>query len=98
MNITDLRVAYIARVISKPYIQAGLLNYWGMMNGGLVASAVPNQSFNVRVIRDWGLEVTSPRLLNSTPVGTEAYVLRTHELDDLVMSQSRSLQIMISDD
>ncbi len=85
---------YLAQIVTKPYIAAGLLNRWGVMTAALLAS--PSTSpFNVQLIRDFGVEVTAERDLTISAAGSEVFVITV--IDDLRLSQARAIQVVFSD-
>jgi hypothetical protein len=93
---TDNGTAYRARILTKPYILAGLLNKWGAMVGSLLAKAQPDASVNldVKFIRDFGKE-TNEINTDLVPEVGETVVNKT--FDDLRMSQAYAIQVEFSD-
>ncbi len=82
---------FVARVITRPYAIAGVLNKWGTMASSLLTAARSSQILNFRWIRDFGVE-TGPTITASlTPVGSEDLVVKL--LDNLAMSNAAYLQL-----
>ncbi len=90
----DSDTGYHAVVTSRPFFLSGLLNQWGAMNSGLLATANALATIIVSCIRDFGLE-TNSRQLTLAPALAEPLVIKT--LDDLVMSESKAIQFRIED-
>lgn len=91
----DAGIAYNATVVTKPYFLVGILNKWGGMVGGFIATALSGASVIVRLIRDFGVENSAPVTVSLAPVGAETQVIPL--LDNLRISEAKSIQIMISD-
>lgn len=91
---TDNDVAYVASIITRPYVAAGLLNQWGVMVAALLASTSSTASLSLSCIRDFGLETLS-KTVSLTATSTEDYATRV--VDDLVMSEARVVQFKLSD-
>jgi hypothetical protein len=91
----DDGVAYRARIVTKPYIVAGLLNRWGGMNAALLAAPLENDSImQISLIRDFGkesAEVTTDFL----PESTETTVIK--RFDQLAMSNATTIQVEFAD-
>jgi hypothetical protein len=92
---TDMGDEYESVILTKPYIQAGLLNWWGAMAAGLLATASEGHSIKVRIIRDFGLETSEAIEVDLSPEEDETYVFRL--MDQMKMSHAHSIQIRISD-
>lgn len=93
VNTTDVGVAYKATVRTRPLFGTGLLNFWGVMSGALLASAQAG-TIVVRLIRDFGKE-TNEVTVDLSPEGSEAYVVEY--LDNLKMSEAKCIQIEFED-
>lgn len=91
---TDAGVAYIAKVRSRPFFMAGLMNNWGSMVGSLLSQAVASTTVIVRLIRDFGLESIQVTA-NCAPTAAETYVVSP--LDNLSLSEAKSISIEFSD-
>jgi hypothetical protein len=92
---TDAGTVYRARVVTRPYLVAGLLNKFGAMAAGVLAKAATGVTLFVKVIRDFGVEsLTVDTLL--TADGTETHVIKP--LDDLNFSEMHALQLEYGDD
>lgn len=93
---TDNAATYRGRVVSKPYILAGLLNRWGAMNAALLAE--PNADaavlLTINLIRDFGKE-TNTVDTDFVPTGAEDPVIKV--FDNLVMSDARVVQVEFID-
>ncbi len=72
-----------------------MLNWWGAMVGGLLATASNGHSVVVRLIRDFGLETATAITVDLSPEINEEYVFRL--MDQMKMSHAHSIQIRISD-
>jgi hypothetical protein len=95
---TDAGTAYVATIRTKPYILAGQLNLWGGMLASLMAAANATASVVVKLIRDFGKEtnqVTTTLAVDPTGPGTETMVFK--KLDDLRMSEAKSIQVEFTD-
>lgn len=90
----DAGVAYVATVRTKPYILAGQLNFWGGMMASLLAMANSLYSIKVKFIRDFGLE-TNTVTTDLAPAASETQVFKV--LDDLRMSEAKSIQVEFTD-
>jgi hypothetical protein len=88
----DNGTRYRFRLITRPYIQAGLLNRWGAMTAALLAAPLDDDTYtlDVKFIRDFGLE-TNEVNTDFVPTGDETEVIKT--FDNFVMSDSRAIQI-----
>lgn len=95
VNTTDNGTAYVAKLITRPYVQTGILNWWGVMVGSLLASANLGQSVKVQLIRDWGLETIGPLTVSLSPAVSETYVISI--LDNLALSHAHAIQVQLSD-
>lgn len=92
----DAGQTYKAKIVTKPYILAGLLNRWGAMTAALLAVANSNPliRINVKFIRNFGLE-TNETTTDFLPEQTETLVIKT--FDNLVMSDAKAIQVEFSD-
>lgn len=95
VDTTDMGTPYFANILTKPYLSAGILNWWGAMNFGLLAGADASQSVVIRFVRDFGKESTAGFPCSLAPESTEGYVIPY--LDAIVMSHAKAIQIQISD-
>ena len=96
IGTTDNGTAYKARIITKPYIIAGLTNRWGAMNAALLARPLSDETMqiDVKLIRDFGLEenyITT----DFVPTDIETTVLK--RFDNLAMSSASAIQVEFSD-
>ncbi len=92
----DNGTTFVAQIITKPYLPAGLMNRWGVMRGALLAAAADSTTLSVQLIRDYGLELSPyEQLIDLTPVGTEETVIR--DLETLTSSACTAVQVWIQD-
>jgi len=91
---TDADQTYMARIVSRPYVVAGLLNKWGAMTAALLADASTNGNVTITCIRDFGKEDNDVDT-NLAPEGSETQVLKI--FDSLVMSSAFAIQFEFSD-
>lgn len=91
---TDADQTYVARIVTKPYVVAGLLNKWGAMTAALLADASTNGTVMISCIRDFGKETTDVTT-DLLPESTETQVLKI--FDSLVMSNAFAIQFEFSD-
>jgi hypothetical protein len=96
VSTMDAGVPYVAKIRTKPYIVAGLLNRWGAMLAALLATAVEGASIVIRLIRDYGLEDSEDINVDMSPTGDESMVVK--KLDNLRMSGACSVQVEFSDE
>ena len=89
---TDNGDAYFFRVVTKPYILAGLLNRWGGLAAALLAmpNDDPDVVMTIRLIRDFGLE-TQEIVTDFVPEGAETDVIKYY--DNLKLRDARSIQV-----
>jgi hypothetical protein len=94
---TDDGQAYVARIRTKAFFQAGLLNQWGAMAGALLADANASASVRVALIGDFGRYTADTKAITTSlaPVGTEEFVIK--KFDDLSLSEATGIQIEFSD-
>lgn len=90
----DAGVSYRARIKTRPYIMAGLLNKWGSMTAALLADANTGCHVLVKCIKDFGLDSTE-KVVPLDPQASEDLVIKV--LDSLVMSNAVSIQFEFSD-
>ena len=93
-NADDAGVAYVATILSRPYILPNLLNHWGVMNGSILAAANASASLTVQLVRDFGVENSAALTASLAPVGNETYVVK--DFDNLVMSEATLIQVKFS--
>ncbi len=91
----DNGTAFTGSITSKPFFMAGLLNKWGVLVGGLLATADANGSIQMTLIRDEGLETLATAVTSLAPTGTEVEVVIP--FDALALSGLRALQVKIAD-
>lgn len=94
---TDAGQTYHAKVRTKSFITAGLLNQWGAMTGALLATANDTDSVMVSFIRDFGrfgLD-TQSTTTDLAPAGIEPYVVKT--FDELQISECIGIQVQFED-
>jgi len=92
---TDSGTAYFARIVTKPYAIAGILNRFGVMASALLAKVSSGVTVYVRAIKNYGIEtLTKSALL--TAEGSETHVIKA--LDDLSFSDLRAVQFQLGDD
>lgn len=98
---TDAGVPYIAKIRTKPYLMAGLLNKWGAMTAAILHAPSTNNNMRVSIIRDFGAAATdNPTYIDTnleptSPTSTET--LTRKKFDSLVMSEAYALQFEFSD-
>lgn len=92
---TDNGTAFVATIITHPYLVSGLLGKWGALNGTLLATANSGKSVNVRLIRDLGVETTAATAASLTPGASESEVI--DDMDALHISEARMIQVQFSD-
>jgi len=92
----DTDSVYYAKVRSKPFALAGILNQHGVLAGALLAKASdePDGLVFVKAVRDFGIEekVASATLLAQ---GDEGHVIR--QLDNLNFTELYTLQVEMGD-
>lgn len=91
---TDAGQAYVAKIVTRPYMLNGLLDKWGAMQAAILANASTAGPLLVRCVRDFNKEVTSAQA-DFTPEGTEPFVAA--QMDDLHMSDAFAIQFIFSD-
>lgn len=91
----DAGDAYVATIITKPYIVAGQLNQWGAMLASVLADANPDYEIAVSFIRDFGAETNTVPNISLAASGSETEVFKL--IDNLRMSEARSIQVKITD-
>lgn len=93
----DNGTTFTATIKSKPLFLAGILNKWAVRATSFMGTADANGAITVGLIRDEGLETkfSSSPITSLAPVGTEAQVIIP--LDDLNISELRSVQILLTD-
>jgi hypothetical protein len=95
---TDSGVAYQAYSRSRPIARGGLNTKFGVLAATLLARAVSGAVMSIKILADYGADGTNVKQVNSismTPTATEPQVERY--LDDLGLSDMRSMQIEIGD-
>lgn len=87
---------YFARVRSKPYFPAGLLNKFGVGAGALLAKAAAGVVASVRCVRDFGLETKTVSNIPLDPTAAaETHVIKP--LDNMTFSTLTMLQMEMGD-
>jgi hypothetical protein len=86
---------YVATILTRPYIMAGQLNQFGAMVASILAEANSTYQLDIAFIRDFGKETNEVTSISLAPTGSETEVFKL--LDDLRMSEARSIQIRIMD-
>lgn len=94
VNDTDNGVAYFAKISSKPFLVAGLLNNWGSMACALLATATEVGTLLVSCIRDYGSEQTAI-ITDLDAAKDESFVIK--KFDQLSMSEARAIQFQFED-
>lgn len=96
LGYTDNGQPYRARILTKPYLSAGLLNKWGTMSAALLALANPDLeiSLDVTLIRDFGLGTETVNT-DFVPERDETLVIK--KLDNLSLSEAAAIQVEFSD-
>lgn len=92
---TDAGTAYVATIRTKPYILAGQLNLWGGMLASLMAAANATASVVVKLIKDFGTETNQVTTTLAASAMNEEMVFK--KLDDLRMSEAKSIQVEFTD-
>lgn len=94
-STSDNSTAYVAKIITKPYAPATILNQFGVTAGSLLAKAVTDATINVTLTRDFGLETKTVYSVDLAPSDVETQVIK--KLDDLVFSELTTLQVEFVD-
>lgn len=83
---------YYAELLTRPYMIAGLTNWWGGMAGALLASPIEDATvtMNVGLVRDFGKE-TNAIETDFVPEGDESLVIK--RFDNLKMSYATAIQV-----
>lgn len=94
---TDAGYAYRGRILTKPYIVAGLLNKWGAMNAAVLAKPIddPNTTMRITLIRDFGKEENN---ITTDFVPDEDESLVNKKFDNLNMSDAYAIQVEFKDE
>lgn len=90
----DSGTAYTARIVTRPYTLASILNEFGVMAGALLAKAAAGVSVVITAVRDFGLETKSVTA-DLTPTAAEDQVIVA--LDDLSFAELKAVQFEFSD-
>lgn len=97
----DANVAYSARVRTKAFFSAGLMSNWGTMCASAFVASVTGGTMAFFLIRDLGQETSAATVIDCDPANapsTDANVdFLVVDMPDLVMSESRSIQIEFGD-
>lgn len=93
---TDSGSSYAATVKTRPFIFGNLLGRFGTLAGVLLAKAATGVTVSLRVIRDFGIEVSSARDCDLTATSAnEDQVIRP--LDNFAQVEMRSVQLEFGD-
>lgn len=94
-GIDDSGTIYFARVLTKAYMPAGLLDKFGVMAGALLATAARGVTVFIRAIRDFGIDekIVANQL---DPIVNQEYVVVP--LDNLGFSELHAVQFEYGDD
>lgn len=97
VGFDDNGTPFIAKIVTRPYFLAGLLNRWGAMNAALLAQSInnPDTKLSVKFIRNYGTEDSEEIITDFVPDGDEEAVIRF--FDSLHMSDAKAIQIQFSD-
>lgn len=90
---TDNGTAYVARVVSQPYMPVGMLSRFGVRAGAILAKA-DDTDVTITLNRNFGLEERE-FVIDLTPIASEVDVIKP--IDNLALSEVTSLQVDISD-
>jgi len=87
---------YLGKILTKSYIVAGLLNWFGAMSGGLLASPLTTDKTKMRIsfIKDFGLEKV-PVLTDFKAEGNEELIIKL--FDNFGISHVHALQLLFED-
>lgn len=91
----DNGTEYTATIQSKPIIPTSIVQHHGITAGSVVAKAMVGASVDVSLIRDRGLETITVSSVAFDPTGSETDVVK--DLDNLVMSDWRMLEVQVTD-
>lgn len=94
-GITDAGATYTAKIRSKPHNPMTLMRKFGAMVGALLAKAATGAKVSVSLVRDFGLETTTPIDSTLDAAGTETEVIKL--LDSLSLSESTVMQVEFAD-
>lgn len=95
VDSADAGQAYSASITTRPYVVAGLIGRFGTLVASLLAGANSLATVYLRIIRDMGKETTLPISRTLTPETIETFVVK--DLNELSMSNARTIQVQISD-
>lgn len=91
----DNGTAFTATIKTKPMFLAGLLNRFRVRTGAILATADPNGTIKVSLIRDQGIETAPLEITSLAPIGGESQVIIP--FDDLRLSELKSVQVELTD-
>lgn len=91
----DNGTEYVAHIITRPYILAGLTNKFGIRAGALLAKANVDTTVRVILTADFGLEQSESRDVRLDPHDDEETVIK--QIDNLYLTSLYSLQIEFTD-
>lgn len=91
----DNGTAFTATLTSAPIVAAGVLNKFGILDSGLLATADANGSISMTLVRDMGVETATPVVNSLAPVGSESQIYFRN--DSLVLADCHSVQVTLTD-
>ncbi len=91
----DNGTAYSALIVSKPYVHGNMMHQFRAMKGALMAKAATDVEVVITLLRDFGIEESSPITVDLTPEDDEEYVIEP--MDNLSMSELRTIQVQFED-
>lgn len=91
---TDDDAEYCALLLTRPYLQTGLLNNWGVMAVALLATPSATAELVIALVRDFGVE-TRAWANDLVPDGAQTFVMR--RIDNSSMSEAAAIQFLIGD-
>jgi hypothetical protein len=92
---TDDGTQYAASIRSRPFIFGGGVNKFGVRGAAIIADAAANVTIDMMLRRDFGKETTPSVTASLSPTGAESLVIA--QIDNIVMSEARALDIRIAD-
>lgn len=92
---TDDDEPYCACLLSRPYYQAGIANFWGVMNVAILGTASLTAAVAIGLVRDFGIEETG-ETIDLVPTGFQTFTMR--RIDNLDMSESQAIQFRVGDE
>jgi len=92
---TDNGTVYAARILSKPYTRAGVLNQFEIQGAYLIGKAVTNAQVDISLEANFELFNKEAQTVSFTPTASESRVIKN--LDNLALSECRAVQVEIED-